>query len=197
MELVTIGVGQRMQFFDLQVAGKPSRCTVAPLHARDAVATYVAILGQKDSAAFWPDTFSAKSPPLECCENCSLDPEDLTLDFDLGKKKNGKREAAAQRDARAHSLQKAAVASAEDWAEKKNQQASEKSQAEERAQREEDERRRQKEALYRKKQRERLVEWHQQKAEELAAKQAAEERRQEEEEVVKKEKKQSSSHRLP
>ena len=47
MELVTMGVGQRMQFFDLQelqVAAKPSRCTVAPLHARDAVATYVAIL---------------------------------------------------------------------------------------------------------------------------------------------------------
>ena len=39
-----MGVGQRMQFFDLQVAGKPSRCTAAPLHARDAVATYVAIL---------------------------------------------------------------------------------------------------------------------------------------------------------
>lgn len=44
MELVTMGVGQRMQNFDLQVAGKPSRCTVAPLHARDAVATYAAIL---------------------------------------------------------------------------------------------------------------------------------------------------------
>ena len=44
MELVTMGVGQRTQFFDLHVAAKPSRCTVAPLHARDAVATYVAIL---------------------------------------------------------------------------------------------------------------------------------------------------------
>eukprot|EP00438_Fugacium_kawagutii_P021597 Skav212181 [mRNA] locus=scaffold754:445409:452044:+ [translate_table: standard] len=36
-------------------------------------------VGKKDSAEFWPDSFSAKSPPLECTPDCSFDPEDLTI----------------------------------------------------------------------------------------------------------------------
>lgn len=37
------------------------------------------VAGQKDSAEFWPDSFSAKSPPIECTPDCSFDPEDLTI----------------------------------------------------------------------------------------------------------------------
>ena len=37
------------------------------------------LAGQKDSAEFWPDSFSAKSPPIECTPDCSFDPEDLTI----------------------------------------------------------------------------------------------------------------------
>ena len=35
--------------------------------------------GKKDSAEFWPDSFSAKSPTIETSTGCQLDPEDLTI----------------------------------------------------------------------------------------------------------------------
>lgn len=56
--------------------------------------------GQRDSAEFWPDSFSAKSPPIECTPDCSFDPEDLTIDFDLSKgTTDAKASAGQQRDA--------------------------------------------------------------------------------------------------
>eukprot|EP00927_Polykrikos_kofoidii_P066166 TRINITY_DN61814_c0_g1_i1.p1 TRINITY_DN61814_c0_g1~~TRINITY_DN61814_c0_g1_i1.p1 ORF type:complete len:574 (-),score=90.84 TRINITY_DN61814_c0_g1_i1:89-1810(-) len=38
----------------------------------------------KASGQYWPATFSAKLPPLECLEDCSFDGEDLVIDFSLG-----------------------------------------------------------------------------------------------------------------
>ncbi|CAK9017449.1 unnamed protein product [Durusdinium trenchii] len=55
--------------------------------------------GQKDSAEFWPDSFSAKSPAIECAPGCSFDPEDLTIDFDLSHATAEKASEPAKRDA--------------------------------------------------------------------------------------------------
>ncbi|CAJ1424189.1 unnamed protein product [Effrenium voratum] len=55
--------------------------------------------GQRDSAEFWPASFSAKSPGLETCDGCSLDPEDLTIDFGLSTVPTGTSGTGATRDA--------------------------------------------------------------------------------------------------
>ncbi|CAE7466432.1 unnamed protein product [Symbiodinium pilosum] len=100
-----------------KVIGKPYNLSVSKLRHRGStgggqqdffcsqlVAEALKVLGviprgQKDSAEFWPSSFSAKSAPITCSPGCSMDPEDLTIDFSLTNEMAARSSSSAKRDA--------------------------------------------------------------------------------------------------